>query len=433
MNAQQIIAKKRDGRELTSEEIDLFVHGSVSGEIKDYQIAAWLMACYIQGLSDDETAALTLSMAKSGQRLDLSGLPKPWFDKHSTGGVGDKTSLVVLPMLAAAGLTVVKMSGRGLGPTGGTIDKLSAIPGFRFDLSPSDMIRQAKEIGVALTGQTPDLAPADRILYALRDTTATVDCIPLIVSSILSKKIAGGAEIIALDVKCGSGAFMHSLTRAKELAASLKQTAKACGLKLELEITDMSQPLGRCIGNALEVQEAVQVLKCVEKGRLRELCIGFAALSYHAAGIASTKETAYTKAVGILDSGEALAKAEEWFRAQGAPEGLFERPWSVLPKAPVQFEHRYDGPPCWIENWSAGVVGKVSVQLGAGRMRKEDKIDPSVGIESFIHVGEKVEDGDKLFTVHARTVQEAESAAKELLEGILFSEKSVEKIPLFLD
>lgn len=432
MNALDIIAKKRDGKKLTAGEIGEFVSGSVRGDIKDYQVAAWLMACYLRGLDQEETTALTFAMAQSGERLDLSGLPKPWVDKHSTGGVGDKTSLVVLPLLSSAGLTVVKMSGRGLGPTGGTIDKLSSIPGFRFDLTPNELIQQARSVGIALTGQTPDLAPADRIFYALRDTTATVDCIPLIVSSILSKKIAGGADIITLDVKCGSGAFMHSLSRAKELAAALKSTALACGLKLELEITDMSQPLGRCVGNALEVDEAIEVLKGQEKGRFRELCVGLAAVAFQSAGLAGSKEEGYARATHLLDSGAALEKARLWFKAQGAPDALIDNPWSVLPLAPVQFEQRYDGPPAWVAQWDAAAVGKVAMELGAGRHRKEDKIDPSVGIESFVTVGEKVEDGDKLFTVHSRTAAQSEAAAAELMQALRFSSERVDRVPLFL-
>lgn len=432
MNILDIIAAKRDGQILTPEQIAILVHDAVNGRARDYQIAAWLMAAYIRGLNPAETTALTKEMARSGRELDLSSLPKPWIDKHSTGGVGDKTSIVVLPMLAAAGLTVVKMSGRGLGITGGTIDKLSSVPGFRFDLSPDQLIEQARDIGIALTGQTPDLAPADKVFYALRDSTATVDSIPLIVSSILSKKIAGGSNVIAIDVKCGSGAFMKTLPEARQLADALIETAEACGLKLGVEITDMSQPLGRAVGNALEIEEAISVLKGTEAGRFRELCIGLCALAIQECGRATSHNEALLASGDLLDSGKALLKAKEWFSSQGADPAVFDNPFEVLPRAPVIHCEIYAGPDAWVRSWDAATVGHASVELGAGRIRKEDTIDPSVGILSFIHVGSKIVNGDRLFEVHAKSQESALPVTRQLLNAIELSESPVEEVPLFL-
>ncbi|MCG9894215.1 MAG: thymidine phosphorylase, partial [Fimbriimonadaceae bacterium] len=273
MTTQQIIAAKRDRRVHSAGEIQAVIRGATDGSWTDDQLAAWLMAAFLNGLNPAETAELTKAMAESGERLDLTGLPQPWVDKHSTGGVGDKTTLVLLPLLASCGLTMVKMSGRGLGKTGGTIDKLESIPGFRTDLSPAEMIAQARMVGCALTGQTPKLAPADGRLYALRGATATVESIPLIVASILSKKMAGGAEVVVLDVKCGRGAFMTELPRARELKAELENVGREAGLKVRALVTDMDQPLGRAAGNALEVKEAIRVLKGEESGRFTELCL----------------------------------------------------------------------------------------------------------------------------------------------------------------
>ncbi len=284
VDVQNISSKRQQGLGNSRQELRIVADGAADGSLTDEELTAWLKAAYDHPLSPEETAQLTLAMAESGERLDLTGLPKPWVDKHSTGGVGDKTTIVLLPLLAACGLTVVKMSGRGLGITGGTVDKLGSVPGFRLDLSPDEMKEQAGRIGIALTGQTPRLAPADKRLYALRDVTGTVGSVPLIVSSILSKKIAGGAETVILDVKCGSGAFMKTLLKAEALAQALQDTANLCALNLHTSITDMDQPLGHAVGNALEVKEAIRVLKGEEIGRFRDLCLHFAGKALLATG-----------------------------------------------------------------------------------------------------------------------------------------------------
>jgi pyrimidine-nucleoside phosphorylase len=334
-------------------------------------------------------------MAESGERLDLNGLPKPWLDKHSTGGVGDKTTIVLLPLLAACGLTVVKMSGRGLGITGGTVDKLASVPGFRMDLSPDEMRAVALRTGVAITGQTPRLAPADKKLYALRNVTGTVGSVPLIVSSILSKKLAGGAETVVLDVKCGSGAFMRTLQDARELATWLKETGELCGLDLHISITDMNQPLGRAVGNALEVKEALRVL-FGEPGRVRDLCLHLAGQALQATGKGSRED-----AERALDSHAALAKAREWFAAQGADLSVFENEdWC---RASAVAELRSPRAGC-VAHVDARLVGQAVLESGGGRKKKHDAVDPSVGVVLHVEVGDRVTEGQVLAEVHGPTV-----------------------------
>lgn len=423
MNFIDIIAAKRDGHKHTKPELEWLAKAAASGSVADYQLAAWLMAAYLHPLDAEETAWLTMAMADSGERIDLDGLPKPWVDKHSTGGVGDKTTIVLLPLLAACGLTVVKMSGRGLGITGGTVDKLSSVPGFRMDLSPEEMKEQANRIGLAITGQTPNLAPADKVLYALRDATATVSSVPLIVSSILSKKLAGGAEVVVLDVKAGSGAFMKSIDDARVLAAALSETGKLAGLNLRLAITDMSQPLGRTVGNALEVEEAVSVLTGNEPSRFAELCMRLAALTLVAAGVTWDLESGYVRAHEALASGAALRKAEAWFEAQGADPAVLVRP-DLLPQAPTQRRLAADKSG-WVAEVRADTVGQAVVDLGGGRKRKEDAINPSVGIEVHVEVGREVKEGDALLTIHAAGDADAESALGSLSRAIRISEAPV--------
>ena len=387
----ETIAHRRDGATNSAEELIALARGAADGTVPDYQLAAWLMAAYLNPLSPHETADLTKAMAASGERLDLTELPKPWVDKHSTGGVGDKTTIVLLPLLASCGLTVVKMSGRGLGTTGGTVDKLSSVPGFRMDLSPEEMKAQAARIGLSITGQTPRLAPADKKLYALRDVTGTVGSVPLIVSSILSKKLAGGAETVVLDVKCGSGAFMKSLPAAQELARCLKDIGRLCGLDLHLSITDMDQPLGRAVGNALEVKEALRVLRG-EEGRFRELCLHFAGLALTAVGKGGGKD-----AEKALDSGSALAKAREWFAAQGADPSVFESEEWCLAHSFTQVRAEKSG---WVARADAATIGQCVVEMGGGRKTKDDVIDPAVGVVLRVEVGDRVVKGDVLADVH---------------------------------
>ena len=404
--------------------------------IPDYQLAAWLMAAYLNPLSEQETAWLTLAMADSGERLDLTGLPKPWVDKHSTGGVGDKTTIVLLPLLAACGLTVVKMSGRGLGITGGTVDKLGSVPGFRMDLSPSDLVSQASRIGLAITGQTPNLAPADKRLYALRDATGTVGSIPLIVSSILSKKLAGGAETIVLDVKCGSGAFMKDLASARALALALRKTAELCGVQAETVITDMDQPLGRAVGNALEVIEAVEVLKGATSGRFTELCVRLAGITL-AAAFAGTNQPAPSRgyeelARGKLADGSAFRKAQEWFTEQGAGQDLIRLEDELYCSA-VRRKIFHRGESGWAARVDASVVGETVIRLGGGRLRKDDEINPSVGVEVHVEVGDRVDRGQLLFTIHAASGPDGEAAAKSLEGAVELSASEVQPPPLFIE
>ncbi len=416
MDAQSIIADRRDSRKHTASSLAFLAKGAADGSIPDYQLAAWLMAAYLNPLDEDETAWLTLAMADSGERVDLSGLPKPWVDKHSTGGVGDKTTIVLLPLLASCGLTVVKMSGRGLGITGGTVDKLGSIPGFRLDLSPQSLKDQAREIGLALTGQTPDLAPADKVLYALRDVTATVSSVPLIVSSILSKKLAGGAETIVLDVKCGKGGFMRTYEQARQLAQALSDTGKKCGLQMRIAITDMDQPLGTAVGNVLEVQEAIRVLKG-EQSRFSQLCIALAGLTLEACGLQPDRATGELVATEAIASGRAAERARQWFRAQGATVDVMADD-SSLEQAPVMQELVHLGPSGWVASVDPACVGSVVLALGGGRKKKDDVIDHSVGVELFVEVGSKVKSGQPLLRVHAPSDQTATTALKELSTAI---------------
>lgn len=417
MNIQEVISTRRDGRTHTEGELVFLAQGAAQGTIPDYQLSAWLMAAFLHPLGEEETAWLTAAMADSGERIDLTGLPKPWVDKHSTGGVGDKTTLVLLPLLAACGLTVVKMSGRGLGITGGTIDKLESIPGFRVDLSPAEMKAQAAEIGLAITGQTPDLAPADKVLYALRDATGTVASIPLIVSSILSKKLAGGAEVVVLDVKAGSGAFMKTPEEAQVLASALARTAELVGLKVEVALTDMDEPLGMMVGNALEVREALSVLAGDEDTRFRRLCVEFAALALEASGVAADRGAGRTLAGEALASGRALGKARAWFAAQGAELGE-DGTVDGLPMAPVVLESVYHGHKAWVSRIGAQAVGEAVVALGGGRAKKTDVVDPAVGIELFVQVGDSIGSGGVLFRVHAATPEAAEEARTKVRAAI---------------
>lgn len=392
------------------------------------------MAAFLNPLSDEETTWLTLAMAHSGERIDLTGLPKPWVDKHSTGGVGDKTSLVALPLLAACGLTVVKMSGRGLGITGGTVDKLSSVPGFRLDLSPEEMKEQAKRIGLALTGQTPNLAPADKILYALRDATATVESIPLIVSSILSKKIAGGADTIVLDVKAGSGAFMKTEARARELAEALKRTGEGADLRIRLAITDMEQPLGQMVGNSLEVIEAMRVLRGDELSdpsrRFRDLCVQLTAHALEACGVVGDSAEGERMVGEALTSGRALSKARDWFGAQGANPSLFDQPESLpVTASKGVVSAKTSG---WLASLDAEAVGTAVIALGGGREKKEDSIDVSVGIEVHAIVGQRVESGEPLLTIHASSQESAEAVLPMLKGAMKVSETPVPYRPLIM-
>jgi pyrimidine-nucleoside phosphorylase len=404
--------------------LTLLANGAADGSIPDYQLAAWLMAAYLKPLTDQETAWLTTAMADSGKRLDLTGLPKPWVDKHSTGGVGDKTTIVLLPVFAACGLTVIKMSGRGLGITGGTVDKLASIPGFRLDLSPDELKDQARAIGLALTGQTPDLAPADKALYALRDVTATVGSVPLIVSSILSKKLAGGAETVILDVKCGKGGFMRTFEQARELAEALDRTAQKCGLNIRIAITDMDQPLGSAVGNALEIKEAIRVLSG-EQSRFADHCVQLAGLTLEASGLQRSREVGEATALEAISSGRALEKARQWFRAQGAIVDVTGDP-GVLPQAPVVNTLLCEQAG-WINSIDASAVGLAALTLGGGRRTKDDTIDYSVGVELHVEVGSAIAPGQPLITIHAQSDAAASDVSGQLLSAIEVSTSEIAK------
>jgi len=419
MSIIDIIAAKRDGQKHTQAQLE-FVARAAAGqhEVADYQLSAWLMAAFINGLDDDETLWLTLAMAASGDRVDLSRVPKPWLDKHSTGGVGDKTTLVLLPLLSACGITMVKMSGRGLGITGGTIDKLESIPGFRVDLSPDELIDQAARIGIALTGQSPKLAPADKTLYALRDTTATVNSMPLIVASILSKKIAGGADHLVLDVKAGSGAFMTSIEMAEDLARSLIKVATAAGIKTSAAITDMSRPLGRAVGNAIEVREAIEVLEGAG-GRFPDLCCSLAAGALFNAGSVTSLDEGKEVARKALASGAAFDKWSDWVHAQTGGKLKGSEVSAHLESAPVITDVRWSDTDTFVDTIDARLIGEAVLNLGGGRKRKEDTVDHRVGIEIMISPGDALTDRALVARVHARTDEDAQAAIQAVRSAIV--------------
>jgi pyrimidine-nucleoside phosphorylase len=425
-DVRRLINRRRDAQPNSAEDLEALAQGAASGTVPDYQLAAWLMAAYLNPLSLEETAALTLALARSGERLDLSPAPKPWVDKHSTGGVGDKTTLVALPVLAACGLTVAKMSGRGLGITGGTVDKLASVPGFRLDLSPEEMVALAARTGLALTGQTPRLAPADGALYALRDATGTVGSIPLIVASILSKKLAAGAETIVLDVKCGSGAFMTSLKEARELAAWLVEVGGRCGVRVRCAITDMSQPMGSAVGNALEVREAAAALHGGAPARFRALATGLCAEALAACGAAATVQDGLAMAERALSSGAALERARRWFEAQGASPAALDG--GGLEVAPVLGCALSPGSG-WVAQVDARRVGQAVVDLGGGRRRKEDAIDLSVGVEVLTEVGDRIEAAQPWARVYARDQGALERALHDLAPALDVADGPVAPIP----
>ncbi len=427
MNFVDIIARRRDGLASAPGDLAAVAQGAADGSVPDYQLAAWLMAAFLNPLNTQETAELTLAMAQSGEVLDRTGLPHPWFDKHSTGGVGDKTTIALLPILVACGMTVVKMSGRGLGMTGGTIDKLESVPGFRTDLEPEAMLDLARRTGLALSGQTPRLAPADKALYALRDVTGTVANVPLITASILSKKIAAGAECVVLDVKCGSGAFMSDLEAAQTLRQSLVQTGEAAGLRVVARVTDMDQPLGAAVGNALEVKEAIRVVQGADlsptEARFRDLLLEFARDSLAVAGIDADPAAA-------IASGQAADVMRRWFAEQGGDTNVFDSAnWAVAPVRRT-LEAEQAGT---VAQVSAHGVGHVVLNLGAGRRTKEDTIDPSVGAVVHVAVGTRVRAGDSLVTIHAASEADADAAEAMLRQAIKVGEAEVAPRPLFLD
>ena len=409
-----IIVKKRDGFKLSADEIEFVVDGYTKGEIPDYQMSALLMAILIRGMDREETLELTMAMMHSGETLDLSGIKGVKADKHSTGGVGDKTSLIRCPMVAAQGVKIAKMSGRGLGHTGGTIDKLESFPGFNTGISEETFMANVNDFGIAIAGQTADLDPADKKMYALRDVTGTVPSIPLIVSSIMSKKLAAGADVIVLDVKSGSGSFMKTVDDARELAENLTAVGKMAGKKTVAVITDMDEPLGNAIGNALEVKEAIEVLRGDKKGELLELCLTLGACILTEAGIAENDDEARQMLIRGIEDGSALNKLAQLVEGQGGDKNAVYNT-GLLPAAPVRYEAicKQTG---YVKHISAADVGLVSMHLGGGRVTKESEIDLSVGLILNKKVGDRVEAGESLGTIHATSMEKAEQAA-ELLRG----------------
>jgi len=427
---RDVVASKRDGNEIPGDALRSFVLGYARGEIPDYLAAAFLMAAFVNGLSRRETAELTRAMVASGSTLPLSGVSGPKVDKHSTGGVSDGVTLVFAPLAASLGLAVAKLSGRGLGHTGGTLDKLESIPGFRTRLSPEELERQVEAIGCAVVGQSEDLVPADGALYALRDATATVPSVPLIASSVMSKKLVVGTDLILLDVKAGSGAFMKTPEAAAELAEVCMQLAADWGRRARAAVTDMSQPLGRAIGNALEIAEAVRILRGEERGSLRELAVAFAGEAVAALQGRQLRE-GRAAAEEALDSGRAAGSFARMVQAQGGDPKVVDDPWSVLPSAPVRLELAVPGPGLrYIEATDAEALGRAAMSLGAGRVRKGDPIDPAVGVEFLAKVGDGVEEGETIAVIHARDQDRARACAVLVLEALRLSDRPVPPPPL---
>ncbi len=432
MDALDLIVAKRDGGAHDTATLDWLMRGVVDGTIPDYQLAAWLMAVVWRGMTPAETADLTQAMAGSGRMLDLSSLPHPTTDKHSTGGVGDKTTLVVGPLAAATGLTVAKMSGRGLGHTGGTLDKLESIPGLSVALPVERFMRQAATVGLVIAGQTAELAPADRRLYALRDVTGTVPSLPLIAASVMSKKLAAGAEAIALDVKVGSGAFMSTQAEALDLARAMVDIGRRAGRRVSAALTTMDQPLGRAVGNALEVREAIHTLRGEGPADVHALCMAVAGLMHVAAGNAGRPEHVSEELLEALASGRAAERLLRMIEAQGGDPRVVDAPERVLPAAPVVRAVTHDGDG-WVAGLDARAIGAVAVDLGAGRRRKEDRVDPAVGIVLHAKVGDRVDGHAHLADVHARTEAAAEAAAARLRDAFVVSETAAEVPPLILE
>jgi pyrimidine-nucleoside phosphorylase len=431
MRTVDLIQRKRDGGELAPEEIEFLIEGYTRGEIPDYQMSAFLMAVYFKGMSDQEIGRLTECMLRSGDSVDLSPVPGLKVDKHSTGGVGDKTSFIVAPLAAAAGVVVPMMSGRALGHTGGTLDKLEAIPGFRTDLSAADFAKQLKEIGLAFIGQSDQLAPADRKLYALRDVTGTVESIPLIASSIMSKKLAEGIDALILDVKVGNGAFMKKQVDARRLAQAMVAIGRRMDKKVRALITNMDQPLGYAIGNALEIMEASQTLQNSGPEDLTKLSIELAAHMIQIGKKAATLEEARRMAEGLLVDGSAYRKFKQVVAAQGGNAQALDK-FELLPNATGMRE--ITSPRAgYVSTIDAGDIGIASNMIGAGRDKKEDAIDPAVGIILEVKVGEKVDAGSVLCRLYYTKEDRVEEAAEMVEDAFRISGQRPDERNLILE
>ena len=434
MRAVDIIRKKRDGQALNTEEIRWFVNAYAQDDVPDYQAAAFLMAVYWRGMTRTETVDLTMAMAESGKMLDLSDISDYVVDKHSSGGVGDKTTLVVLPLVAACGIPVAKMSGRGLGFSGGTLDKIEAINGVNVNLSDADFRRIARETGIVLAGQTSQLAPADGRFYALRDVTATVSSVPLIAASIMSKKLASGANGIVLDVKIGAGAFVNTLKGAQDLARTMVDIGTDAGRDVVALLSDMEQPLGHAVGNALEVREAIETLQGNGPQDFHDHCITVAAHMLQLAGRGQRWRKDQTEATknmlhNKLQDGSALAEFKKMIAALGGDLAQVEDP-DLLPQARIH-QTLYAAKDGYLKQVGANWVALASLTLGAGRMKKGDAIDLAVGVVVRVKVGDTVRKGQPLAVIHANDEESAEKAMGYLQQAFAYSEEPVEPLPLF--
>ncbi len=418
-----IIEKKRDGKELSTEEIQFFVKGYTEGSIPDYQAASLLMAIYFQDMTEKERTDLTMAMVESGDTIDLSAIQGIKCDKHSTGGVGDKVTICLSPMVAACGVPVAKMSGRGLGHTGGTIDKLESIPGFKVELSSGEFIQQVNNIKMAVVSQSGNLTPADKKIYALRDVTGTVPSIPLIASSIMSKKIASGADAIVLDVKVGEGAFMKTVEEAEKLAHAMVKIGNQLGRRTIAILSDMSQPLGYAVGNALEVKEAIEVLKGNGPEDVKELCLTLGSQMVYLSGKAQTLKEARTKVENVLANGKALEVFKAFIASQGGNPSIVDDP-TLLPQAKFQVEipATESG---YVEKIIANEIGVAAMLLGAGRATKDSEIDLSVGIVLNKKVGDYVEKGEPLATIHSNR-ENINEIKERIYSNIFISNQKVE-------
>jgi pyrimidine-nucleoside phosphorylase len=416
LRPQDVIRKKRDGLNLSREEIDFFVAGVASGRIADYQVSALLMAIYLNGMNPSEQQALTEAMLNSGNILDFSDIPKPKADKHSTGGVGDKTSIIIAPLVAACGVCVPMISGRGLGHTGGTLDKLESIPGYRVNLSATEFKQVLDQVGYAMAGQTAEIAPADKKMYALRDATATVEAIPLIVASIISKKGAAGLDAMIIDVKTGNGAFMRKEALAKELAHALVSTGNSCGIKTRALLTDMNQPLGCAVGNSLEIDECINILRGEANEAAQPVLDLSLELSAHMLLLANVEETieaARARLEEALKSGKALECLQSNIRAQGGDPRVCDDPGKFLPlvSETVKVESPRSG---FITRVDTTEIGHAIAAIGGGRVRIEDTVDPTVGFTSELKLGEQVSAGDAIGTVYCADASAAAEAARRI-------------------
>ena len=431
MRMVDLILKKRDGESLTKEEIEFIIKGTTDETIQDYQLTAWLMAVYFRGMIEEEVVNLTMSMLDSGEKIDLTSIEGVKVDKHSTGGVGDTTTLVLAPLVAAAGIPVAKISGRGLSHTGGTLDKLESIPGVTTYIEMEDFIKQVKNIGVAVAGQTANLTPADRRLYSLRDVTGTVDSIPLIVASIMSKKIASGADCLVLDVKVGSGAFMKKVGDAKILAQSMVRIGTLMNRKITAILSDMDQPLGMAIGNAIEVQEAFEILRGEIGGPLKEASLILGANMLLLAGACNNIEDGKTRLQELISNGMGVRKMEELIEAQKGNPKVVEDPY-LLPQA--KYVSSVLSPACgYLQSVNAEEVGRAAMILGAGREKKTDRIDPAVGLWLKKRIGDKLEKGDPIAVIYSNDKEKTEESKKCLLEAYKIGEEKPEEKPLIID